>query len=202
MMRAARSFPSAITRNRSSMRRCGSGFTNANMTTTWSTLAATMRSPCAAARRAARQRRTARQNLGDRPIAALLRRLEKHVVADGKLQGLGGRRHGVAAKRTVLTAAGVGFLQPPAQRRVDRFSGVGSHAPHAARSLEHDPVCRRSIGHALSSPPSSRIASHHRRVVSVPRRSAISRSSSAFTSSIGVRPRASRASCSVAPEAR
>src|ERR1035437_92128 len=45
MIRAGMSFPSAITRKRSSIRTCGSGFAAANTTSTWSTFAATMRSP-------------------------------------------------------------------------------------------------------------------------------------------------------------
>src|ERR1035437_7842444 len=59
MIRAGMSFPSAITRKRSSIRTCGSGFAAANTTSTWSTFAATTRSPRAlpGARRASTARR-------------------------------------------------------------------------------------------------------------------------------------------------
>ena len=110
-------------------------------------------------------------------------------------------------------AAGVRFLDAPAQRSLDDRSVDAPYAPHAARTAEensHFGVRRRHfVGgrrHPVSpdpaSPASSRIASHHRRAGAPEARSPTAANSAARTSERLSEATTASASASVSASAR
>ena len=160
------------------MRRCGSGLAAANMTTTWSTLAATIRSPCPppGARRASFDRRGRISAIAHAPALGLL---EQDVVADGELEVSAARAHGVAAERPV--GAGGRCLTSSIGRAATRrsFRRLGPHAPDAARPA--DARRRRTSGWCVTRFRPALVA--HRVPPSARRRSALAARRSTRSSS-------------------